>query len=162
MSGLARLRIDFVCTGNICRSPMGDVVFRALAGRAGMADRFEVGSRGTHGYHVGDGADPRTIAALATAGFDGRAHRAARLERSDIERSDLLIAMDRGHRRIMLEMGAPAERVALMTAYDPERPEDPDVFDPYYSDARAFDRVLAQVERSCAVLLDELCDSRLE
>ena len=128
MSGLAPFRIDFVCTGNICRSPMGDVVFRALA----------------------------------IAGFDGRAHRAARLERIDIERSDLLIAMDRGHRRIMLEMGAPAERVALMTAYDPERPEDPDVFDPYYSDARAFDRVLAQVERSCAVLLDELRDSRLE
>lgn len=143
MSTTVLLRVSFVCTGNICRSPMGDVVFRAMAERAGVGDRFAVTSRGTHGYHVGGGADPRTVAALAAAGYDGRAHRAAQVSPADIAGNDLLVALDRGH-----------ERLALLTAFDPEAPADPDVFDPYYSDERAFARVLEQIERSCAALLE--------
>lgn len=160
MTGAALLRVSFVCTGNICRSPMGEVVFREMADRAGLAGRFAVTSRGTHDYHVGEGADPRTVAALATAGYDGRAHRAARLSDGDIATNDLLVALDRGHERIMRSRGAVPERLTLLTAYDPERPEDPDVFDPYYSDDRAFERVLEQVERSCAALLEALGRSR--
>lgn len=156
MSDTALFRLSFVCTGNICRSPMGDVIFRALASRAGVGERFAVTSRGTHDYHVGKGAHPRSVAALAAAGYDGSAHRAAQLSRGDIEANDLLIALDRGHERRMLELGAPPERVRLLTAYDPEMPEDPDVFDPYYSEAAVYDDVLAQVERSCRVLFAEL------
>jgi protein-tyrosine phosphatase len=156
VSDTSLLRVSFVCTGNICRSPIGEVVFRAMAEQAGLGGRFAVTSRGTHGYHVGEGADPRSVDALAAAGYDGRAHRAARLSDADIAGNDLLIALDRGHERIMRERGVAAERLALLTAFDPERPEDPDVFDPYYSDERAFARVLEQIERSCAVLLDEL------
>lgn len=150
----ALLRISFVCTGNICRSPMGDVVFRAMAERAGLGDRFAVTSRGTHGYHVGDGADPRTVAALAAAGYDGRAHRAAQVSPADIAGNDLLVALDRGHERRLRALGAEPGRLALLTAFDPEAPADPDVFDPYYSDERAFARVLEQIERSCAALLE--------
>lgn len=150
------VRVNFVCTGNICRSPMGEVIFRALAEEAGLAEQFEVTSRGTHGYHIGNGADPRAITALAAAGYDGASHRAAQLSDQDIESSDLLIALDRGHERIMLDRGADPARTALLTAYDPERPSDPDVFDPYYSELPAFERVREQVERSCAVLLDRL------
>ena len=159
MSDPRILRISFVCTGNICRSPMGDVVFRAMAERAGAGDRFAVTSRGTHGYHVGDGADPRTVDALAAAGYDGRAHRAAQLSDADISGNDLLIALDRGHERIMRTRGADPGRLALLTAFDPEQPADPDVFDPYYSDERAFARVLEQIERSCSGLLDRLSAS---
>jgi len=160
VSGTDILRISFVCTGNICRSPIGEVVFRSLVEEAGLAERFAVTSRGTHGFHVGDGADPRTVAALAAAGYDGSAHRAAQLSDADLAANDLLIALDRGHERIMRERGADPARVRLLTAFDPERPADPDVFDPYYSDERAFTRVLEQIERSCAVLLDALGRSR--
>jgi len=156
MDASAPLRISFVCTGNICRSPMGEVVFRALAAAAGVGERFAVTSRGTHGHHVGDGADPRALSALAASGYDGSAHRVAQLSDDDIAGNGLLIALDRGHERIMLERGASAERVRLLTGFDPELPVDPDVFDPYFSDERAFADVLGQVERSCRALLDEL------
>ena len=150
------IRISFVCTGNICRSPMGEVVFRELASRAGLADHFSVSSRGTHGYHVGDGADPRTVAALAAAGYDGTAHRASQFSAADIADNEILIALDRGHERAMLGLGAARDQVRLMTDFDPSHPHDPDVFDPYYSDERAFADVLAQVERSCQTLLAQL------
>lgn len=149
-------RLSFVCTGNICRSPMGEVIFRELAEQAGLGERFQVTSRGTHGYHVGDGADPRTVDSLAEAGFDGSAHRAAQFSRTDIDDNDLLIALDRGHERFMLAQGAPRDQVVLLTEFDPSGPADPDVFDPYYSDRASFDEVREQVERSCRALLDHL------
>lgn len=156
MSAAQTLRIAFVCSGNICRSPMGEVIFRELAERRGIGERFAVTSRGTNGYHIGDPADSRALTALRAAGYDGRAHRAARLSPADIAGNDLLIALAREHERELRRLGARSERVVLLTAFDPSRPADPDVFDPYYSEQRVFDEVLAQVERSCAALLDEL------
>ena len=149
-------RISFVCTGNICRSPMGEVIFRALAERSGVAERFLVSSRGTQGYHVGEPADPRTVVALAAAGYDGAAHRAAQVSPAEVADHDLLIALDRGHERHLRRLGADPQRLSLLTAFDPDRPAEPDVFDPYYSEQRAFDEVLAQVERSSTALLDDL------
>lgn len=151
-------RLSFVCTGNICRSPMADVIFRAIAERAGASDRFEVMSSGTHGYHIGEGADPRTAAALAAAGYDGNRHQASQLSETEVRDFDLLIALDRGHEQILLRRGVTPDRIALLTEFDPEQPKDPDVFDPYYSDEQAFARVLAQIERSCAVLLTRLTE----
>ncbi len=149
-------RISFVCTGNICRSPTGEAIFRELAARANLGDRFEVMSSGTHGYHVGEGADPRAIAALAAAGYDGTHHRASQLSELEVNEYDLLIALDRGHEAILLSRGVAPDRIRLLTEFDPERPSDPDVFDPYYSDARAYAQVLEQIERSCVALLAHL------
>lgn len=156
MSSFEPFRVSFVCSGNICRSPMGEVIFRDLAAQAGLGDRFAVTSRGTNDYHVGEPADPRTIAALALAGYDGSSHRAAQVSPADISNNELLIAMDRGHERALRSLGA--EQIALLTEFDPARPSDPDVFDPYYSGDDAFTAVREQVERSCAILLDELRD----
>ncbi|QIM17285.1 low molecular weight phosphotyrosine protein phosphatase [Leucobacter insecticola] len=148
--------MSFVCTGNICRSPMGEVVFRRMVEEAAIGEHFVITSRGMGDWHVGNQADPRTITALARRGYDGEPHRAAQLSDADIAGHELLIALDRGHEALMRERGADPERVVLLTNFDPERPEDPDVFDPYWSDDDAFDRVLAQVERSCAALLHDL------
>ncbi|SJN13414.1 Low molecular weight protein tyrosine phosphatase [Leucobacter sp. 7(1)] len=150
------LRVSFVCTGNICRSPMGEVVLRQLVAEAGLADRIEVSSLGTQGWHQGKPADPRTVVALAERGYDGSAHRAAQLTDADIADHELLIALARDHEEVLLDRGADPARVSLFTTFDPERPADPDVFDPYYTDQAAFDEVLTQVERGAAVLLDEL------
>ncbi len=154
MSTSDPLRICFVCSGNICRSPMGEVILRSLAVDAGLGDRLVVTSRGTNDYHVGDPADPRAVAALADAGYDGAAHRAAQVSRADIVGNELLIALDRGHERALRALGA--EHVELLTEFDPDRPADPDVFDPYYSDDDVFAAVREQVERSCAILLEQL------
>ncbi|WP_416444298.1 low molecular weight protein-tyrosine-phosphatase [Leucobacter sp. HNU] len=156
----APLRICFVCTGNICRSPMADVVFRALAERAGAGGRFAVTSRGTGDWHVGQQAAARGRDAMRRAGYDGEAHRAAQLTDADIAGNDVLVALDRGHAEAMRRLGADPDRVVLLTEFDPEHPEDPDVFDPYEYEQEVYDRVLAQVERSCAVLLERLDGGR--
>lgn len=135
---------------------MGDVIFRRLAELAGAADRFAVSSRGTGDWHVGDGADHRAVTALHRAGFDGTSHRAAQLSGADITDIDLFVALAREHRDAIIARGADPERIVLLTSFDPERPSDPDVFDPYFSDQDAFDEVRAQVERACAALLAEL------
>lgn len=77
-------RIQFVCLGNICRSPMAEVIFRELADRAGAGERYAVSSSGIGDWHEGQGADPRTVAALRRAGYDGSAHIAHRVTRQDI------------------------------------------------------------------------------
>lgn len=156
MSETEVFRVCFVCSGNICRSPMAEVVFRALAEKAGLRSRFEATSRGIGGWHEGDPADRRTLLALSETGYDGGEHRAHEIAESDVLESDLLVALDRGHERFMLDRGADRDRVTLLTAFDPELPDDPDVFDPYHSDQRAFAEVLAQVERSCVRLLEHL------
>lgn len=149
-------RVSFVCSGNICRSPMGEVILRRLAEEAGLGERFAVTSRGTGDWHVGQQAAAPARAVLATAGYDGEAHRAAQLTDADIAENDLLIALAREHERFMLDRGADPERLMLLTAFDPERPADPDVFDPYRSAETVYTRVLTQIERSCAVLFEEL------
>ncbi|WP_125100420.1 low molecular weight protein-tyrosine-phosphatase [Leucobacter chromiireducens] len=152
----APIRINFVCTGNICRSPMAEVVFRALAERAGFGDRVVVRSSGTEAWHTGKPADPRTVTALAARGFDGSAHRASQVSGAEITHDELLVALARGHRDALIARGADPERVVLFTEFDPAAPADPDVFDPYYDDQAAFDAVLAQVERGAAELLARL------
>ncbi|MBK0421957.1 low molecular weight phosphotyrosine protein phosphatase [Leucobacter sp. CSA2] len=149
-------RVTFVCTGNICRSPMGEIVLRALAEDAGWGGRLTVTSSGTGGWHAGDPADPRTVAALDRAGYDGAAHRAAQVTDADIAENDLIIALARDHERALLAAGAPRDRLVLLTDFDPDQPADPDVFDPYFSDDAAFDAVLAQVERASRALLASL------
>src|SRR5882762_10902346 len=84
----------FVCTGNICRSPTAEAIFRKLAADAGMAGAVTTDSAGTHGYHIGEPPDPRAQASAAARGYDLGALRARRVERADFERFDLVVAID--------------------------------------------------------------------
>ncbi|HZP49728.1 MAG TPA: low molecular weight protein-tyrosine-phosphatase [Actinocrinis sp.] len=93
-------RVCFVCTGNICRSPMAEWVLRARIAEAGLSDVVEVDSAGTGDWHVGDGADPRTVRVLARHGYPSR-HVARQFEQSDLLRRDLVIALDHGHLRTL-------------------------------------------------------------
>lgn len=97
-SAATRLRVMFVCTGNICRSPTGEAVLRCLVDRAGLAAHVDVISSGTHGYHVGDPPDPRAIKAAEAKGYRGiAAQRARHLGRADLASSHLVFAMDASH-----------------------------------------------------------------
>ncbi|MDX2221647.1 MAG: low molecular weight protein-tyrosine-phosphatase, partial [Rhodospirillaceae bacterium] len=90
-------RVLFVCTGNICRSPTAEGVFRHLVAEAGLADRIDVDSAGTHGYHVGEPPDSRSVAAAARRGIDIAGQRARRVQPEDFDRFDLVLALDQGH-----------------------------------------------------------------
>lgn len=150
------LRILFVCSGNICRSPLAEAIFRKLAEESGLAGRFEVDSAGTHGYHQGEPADPRTRRV-------GRRHEvevtslARVIERGDLERFDLVVAMDRGHLRRLEAMAAPAQRakLRLMRDFDAGASER-DVPDPYYGGEAGFEEVYAILEAACRGLLEQL------
>jgi protein-tyrosine phosphatase len=97
----------FVCTGNICRSPTAEGVFRARVVQAGLGQAITVDSAGTHGYHIGDPPDPRGVAAALRRGYDLASLRARQLAANDFAQFDLLLAMDRGHPRIMRELAPP-------------------------------------------------------
>lgn len=146
-------RVVFVCMGNICRSPMAEAVFRHLVAEAGLDGEVEIASAGTGGWHAGQGADRRAVAALRGRGYDGSAHRAQQFVRDWFDRYDLVVALDRDNERSLrsLARGVPGadERIRLLR-------NDDEVPDPYYGDASHFEEVLDLVEEACAALLDEV------
>jgi low molecular weight protein-tyrosine phosphatase len=152
-------RVSFVCTGNICRSPMAEVVLRSLAERAGLGDRLVIESAATGDWHVGERADQRTIEALERAGYDGTHHRARQFDIEDFPALDLVVAFDRGQARILRNWASSRvdqDKVRLLLDFDPELAALQDVPDPYYSDAATFDRVLGMIERSTSALFRQL------
>jgi protein-tyrosine phosphatase len=148
-------RVCFVCTGNICRSPMAESVFHARVAEAGLDELVEVDSAGTGGWHEGDGADPRTVAVLAEHGYDSE-HTARQFQASWFSRLDLVIALDTGHLKALRRL-APTEqdaaKVRLLRSYDPTAGHDVDVPDPYYGGMDGFEECLEMVEAASAGLL---------
>lgn len=147
----------FVCTGNICRSPTAEGVFRTLVTRAGLDQAIFADSAGTHDYHIGDPPDPRAIEHARRRGYDLSALRARRLTAQDFARFDLLLACDEGHYRIMRRL-APNDargRVERFLDYAPDLGLR-EVPDPYYGGAQGFEHVLDIVERAAAGVLAAL------
>jgi protein-tyrosine phosphatase len=153
-------RIGLVCLGNICRSPMADVILSSLVNKAGLARKVEVASCGTGGWHVGERMDPRASAELLAEGYDPSAHRAQQFEPSWLE-LDLVLAMDAKNLTEITSGRGPDERVRMFRSFDPLAPSDPrpdelDVPDPWFGGDEGFTEVLAIVERTCRRLLTEL------
>ena len=152
---MTRISVLVVCTGNICRSPTGEGVLRHLAEKRGLADRVRVASAGTHDYHVGEAPDARTLKHAARRGYDFSAQRAAQVSRDDFHAFDYILAMDRGHLRMLKSMrpAAAKAKVALfLEASGKWKGED--VPDPYYGGAPGFDLVLDMVEEAAERWLD--------
>jgi protein-tyrosine phosphatase len=159
------VRICFVCSGNICRSPTAAVVLDRLAADAGLADRITVASAGTGSWHVGDDMDERSRQVLTDHGYEVRTHVARQFRAADFGDFDVVVALDAGHRAALLELAgrtpdpeSARAKVVLLRQFDPEVPAGvlADVADPYYGGRRGFLEVLEQVERSCAGLLDAI------
>ncbi|MFH9401658.1 low molecular weight protein-tyrosine-phosphatase [Streptomyces sp. NPDC017638] len=153
-------RVCFVCTGNICRSPMAESVFRARVAEAGLEDLVAVDSAGTGGWHEGEPADPRTVSVLEEHGYDS-AHRARRFLPSWFARLDLVIALDASHLRDLRRL-APTEedarKIRLLRSYDPGAGRDLDVPDPYYGGRDGFEECLEMVEAASTGLLAAVQD----
>lgn len=150
-------RILFVCTGNICRSSTAEGVLRRYIQDAGLGDVIETASAGTHGYHVGEPPDPRSIAHAQRRGFDLSAQRARKVRAEDFQTYDLILAMDRGH-FAHLESLRPTDaraEVQMFLEYHPARTHT-DVPDPYYGGAQGFEEVLDLVEQASKTLLQKI------
>ncbi|MHA5048046.1 low molecular weight protein-tyrosine-phosphatase [Streptomyces sp. SD15] len=153
-------RICFVCTGNICRSPMAESVFRARIEGAGLEGLVEVDSAGTGGWHEGDGADARTVAVLEAGGYES-SHAARQFHAAWFSRLDLVIALDAGHLKALRRLAPTpedAEKVRLLRSYDPAAGDDLDVPDPYYGPVDGFEECLEMVEAASPGLLAAVKD----
>ncbi len=147
-----RYRIELVCLGNICRSPMAHVVLEARLAEAGLDDVVEISSSGTGGWYIGDPMDPRAAAVLSAAGYDPTRHRVRGWEAASHDRVDLVLAMDHDN---LADLGGVSERVRLFRDHDPVDPGG-DVPDPYYGGDAGFEEVLSMVERTSAALVTAL------
>ncbi|KNA91959.1 low molecular weight protein-tyrosine-phosphatase [Gordonia sp. w5E2] len=145
-----QLHVCFVCTGNICRSPMAQNIFRSAIDDAGLSDRVRVTSRGTSSWHVGEPADNRARTELLAHGYSD-AHTAAHLAPDDFD-ADLLVAMDSGHAKD-LERKRLGDRVRLLRSFDPDAGDDLDVADPYYGTQGDFALTRQQIEAAVPGML---------
>jgi protein-tyrosine phosphatase len=137
---------------------MAEHVFRARVDEAGLGGLVEVDSAGTGGWHVGDGADARTVRVLEQAGYTCT-HTARQFRADWFARLDLVIALDSGHLSALRRLApAPgdAEKVRLLRSYDPAAGADLDVPDPYYGNIQDFDACLEMVEAAGEGLLAEV------
>ena len=141
--------ILFVCTGNICRSPTAEGVFRDLSEKAGL--ELHIASAGLGDWHVGQPPDERAQHHARNRGYDLSAQRARQVTPRDFDEFDMILAMDRGHLRALQKM-APARHHAKIRLFVTGG----EVPDPYYGGAEGFEQVLDLVEAHCRRLLQEL------
>lgn len=151
------VRVLFVCTGNICRSPTAEGVFRKLVRDARLHDRIEVDSAGTIAYHAGEAPDTRSCKHALHRGIDLSDLRARQVREDDFESFDHILAMDRGHLDHLRAM-CPEDhlgKLRLMLDLTPGCGIT-DVPDPYYGGRDGFERVLDLIEGASVELLAEL------
>lgn len=151
--------VSFVCTGNICRSPMAEVVARALIAEAGLSDQVSVDSYGTGPWYHGEGANPPAVQALGRRGYDGTKHAARQVDPRTIGSSDLVIALDSGHYQALRRLiGADGPPLRMLRSFDPASTgrRDLDVPDPFQRGDAAFELALDLVEAACRGLVAEL------
>ena len=152
-----RVRVSFVCLGNICRSPTAEAVMRHLVAEAGVKDETLIDSAGTGDWHVGEPRDRRSSAVGQRRGIP-LSGRARTFVAADFARFDHVLAMDRQNLENLLKIAPDAEaraKVRLLRSYDPEASDD-EVPDPYYGGPEGFDEVFDICLAACGGLLAHL------
>lgn len=143
--------------GNICRSPAGENVMRHLINERGLADRFELDSAGTIGYHTGNPPDPRMTQATENRQIPVTG-RARQVKAKDFERFDWILAMDEDNYQDLLQLQskavAPIAKLVKFCEFCSEH-DDEDVPDPYYGGPEGFEKVLDLLEDGCAGFIEQ-------
>ncbi len=150
------IKVLFVCSGNICRSPMADAVFQDMVNKAGLGNHITVDSAGTGPWHVGEPAHPGTRKELQKHGIEYRG-RSRQLQRADMNDFDYVLAMDSYNMGEMQSLvNRPKAELAMFLSYaqKAKKTNVTDVPDPYYTGG--FDRVYELVEKGSAALLEHI------
>lgn len=146
------MNVVFVCSGNICRSPIAEKMLAAEIDAVGLGDRVRVASAGTGHWHIGDPMDTRAAEVLVANGY-AMEHSARQVD-AEILAADLLIALDEGHLRSLERSVPDPKRVRLLRSFDPAAPEGAEVPDPYYGGPDGFTEVYEMVEAALPGLVE--------
>lgn len=155
------IKILFVCTGNICRSPTAHGIMRDRLEKIGAADRVRADSAATHGYHVGEPPDRRSISTARKYGIDISDLRARQVSEADFAGSEIIAVMEDKHHRHLLSLCPPGleRRIRPLMSFVPGTSRR-DVPDPYYGDD-SFDQVFAMISAGVDGLVSHLRQSGL-
>ena len=149
----------FVCTGNICRSPSAEGVFRHMLAKATNLNGLviECDSAGLDDMHAGQAPDMRSQRAAIRKGYDISKIVARALSRRDFEKYDYILAMDKTHFRSLTQMCPPqyTSKIRMFLSYAPDAVSE-DVPDPYYGGENGFENVLHLIEQGCKGLLEDI------
>ncbi len=159
MEDSRKIRILFVCLGNFCRSPMAEGMFRQRIKEAGLEDRIEIDSAGTHDYNVGKPPDARAQMAALRRGVDISRLRGRQVNTEDIRAFDYILAMDRENYKDLRAICPPehVRKLKMFLDYAPGRRER-EVPDPLFGGDAGFERVLDMIEEAAAGLLEDIRD----
>jgi protein-tyrosine phosphatase len=158
VSAARRVRISFVCLGNICRSPTAEAVMRHLVAAAGLEAQIAIDSAGTGDWHVGEPRDRRSAAVGQRRGIP-LGGRARHFSAADFARFDHVLAMDRQNFATLRQMApddGARDKVRLLRSFDPAAASDDEVPDPYYGGPEGFDHVFDVCLAACTGLLAHL------
>lgn len=148
-------RVLFVCTGNICRSPMAEGVFRHLVKQAGLEEAVKIDSAGTHAFHANEAPDKRAQAVMGKRGYDISALRARQVRPRDFEDHDMILAMDWDNLALLQQQADKKHhhKIQLLMRFATEH-ETATIPDPYYGSAQGFDQAADYIEDACNGLLE--------
>jgi protein-tyrosine phosphatase len=151
---MKRVGVLFVCLGNICRSPTAEGVFTRMAEDEGVRDRLDIDSAGTSGWHIGSPPDQRAQQAARKRGVELAHLRGRAVDRSDFERFDYILAMDRENHANLQALLPPGARASLHLFLDfASATSEREVPDPYYGGDKGFEHVLDLIEDASRGLL---------
>lgn len=158
IKGKDKIRILFVCLGNICRSPAAEGVMRSIVESEGAADRYDIDSAGTGNYHIGDLPDNRMRIHARRRGYE-LTHRCRQVTPSDFDVFDLIVAMDASNQRNLQRIAPSPEaedKIIMMADFADLATRYDHIPDPYYEGAEGFELVLDLLESACRNLFTQL------
>ncbi len=157
------IRFLFVCTGNICRSPTAHAIFRQRITSRNLTGKLACDSAGTQAYHLGEGADLRSVEHGTRRGYDFSFHQARKVKRSDFHEFDWILAMDRSHLEFLQSLSVPNQRaqVEMFLSVLPKA-KLLDMPDPYYGGDPGFEQVLDLCEAACDRWIEKVLEASPE
>ena len=151
------VNVLFVCMGNICRSPSAEGYFRHIVQQEGLSEKIKTDSAGTHAYHIGSPPDARAQASASKRGINLSDLRGRKVEATDFERFDYVIAMDNSNHANLEEVADGSTDNLFMFLEFAENFSEQEVPDPYYDGDQSFEHVLDLIEDASKGLLKDIC-----